>query len=129
MMFTLGIYYISVHQTLLGLFQIFIYTGGVVVLLLFGLTVIGIEFPPHQPRVLGAVVALFIFVVMSFFFMSGVSNISFEGVSRAKELHLFGKGYYEFVILFALVGVSLIYATVKMASMLKLREGREDDGV
>jgi len=45
MMLVLGIYYISLDEKLLGLFQIFVYTGGIGVLMLFGITLIGVEFP------------------------------------------------------------------------------------
>ncbi|WP_456479262.1 NADH-quinone oxidoreductase subunit J family protein, partial [Nautilia sp.] len=50
MMFLLGVYYILMDEKLLGLFQIFVYTGGIVVLTLFGVTVIGSKFPKFEIR-------------------------------------------------------------------------------
>ena len=50
LMFLLGLYYIGYGEKLLGLFQIFVYTGGVVVLMLFGVTVIGTKFPEEKGR-------------------------------------------------------------------------------
>jgi len=50
LMFLLGLYYIGYGEKLLGLFQIFVYTGGIVVLMLFGVTVIGTKFPEEKGR-------------------------------------------------------------------------------
>ena len=50
MMFVLGLFYISLDEKLLALFQIFVYTGGIMVLMLFGVTIIGDKFDDFTLR-------------------------------------------------------------------------------
>ena len=69
MMLVLGLYYIGLNEKLLGLFQIFVYTGGIAVLMLFGITLIGREFPKTKRSSWSAVLAFFIFVLMTTLFL------------------------------------------------------------
>jgi len=130
MMFLLGIFYISQEAKILGLFQIFIYTGGIVVLMLFGITIIGIEFPDTPKRPWTAVVSFLLFVAMSTLFLLHREEIKAVKESKVVENpSLFAYGYADMVILFALIGASILYATVKMIDILKARpqeKGKQD---
>ena len=64
MMAVLGLYYINLDAKLLGLFQIFIYTGGIMVLMLFGVTIIGLEFPEYKKKPLNSVGAFLFFLLI-----------------------------------------------------------------
>jgi len=130
MMFLLGVFYILQDAKILGLFQIFIYTGGIVVLMLFGITIIGVEFPKIEPRAWSAVVSFLLFVAMSVLFFRGVGGLDILNGGKLDNPSIFADGYADMVILFALIGSSLLYATVKMASLLnsrsKLSKRRDD---
>jgi len=118
MMALLGLFYIGQHQTLLGLFQIFIYTGGIVVLMLFGITLMGVEFPLVRSRPWTAATAMGLFAVLGILFVRGRGMLHASPEASAGP-GLFATGYADMVILFALIGASLLYATVKMIAMLK----------
>ena len=121
MMLLLGLFYIYQDAKLLGLFQIFVYTGGIVVLMLFGITIIGIEFPPTTPRPWTAATAFLLFVAMSVLFLKGSGTLASKSGAVTENPHLFGSGFADTVILFALIGASLLYGTVKMIDVLKNR--------
>ena len=122
MMFLLGFFYISLDAKLLGLFQIFVYTGGIIVLMLFGMTIIGVEFPQVKSRPWSAVSAALVFVALIILFVRGVDKLKLVAGQPTEEVHLFAAEFSDFVILFALIGSSLLYGTVKMAGMLKARK-------
>ena len=125
MMLLLGFYYIGLDAKLLGLFQIFVYTGGIVVLMLFGVTIIGVEFPEAKKRPWAAASALLVFVVLSVLFLRALPRLQ-TAVSRpVEDVTLFATSFSDMVILFALIGSSLLYGTVKMAGMLRAKKGSE----
>jgi NADH-quinone oxidoreductase subunit J len=123
MMVLLGIYYMTLHEPLLGLFQIFVYTGGVVVLMLFGVTIIGIEFPHIATRPWAAFSSLLVFGVLTALFLRASHTLTqVAGVSE--NVHLFAENYSDFVLLFALIAASLLYGTIKMAGVLRAKRGK-----
>ena len=121
MMGLLGVFYIAQEAKILGLFQIFIYTGGIVVLMLFGITIIGIEFPAAPRRPWTAAVAFGLFVALSALFLKGVDTLEPVAGAVTEDPGLFGAGFGETVILFALIGAGLLYGTVRMIDVLKAR--------
>jgi len=121
MMLTLGIYYLTLHEYLLGLFQIFVYTGGISVLMLFGITLIGVEFPQEKRRVWSAFASGVVFVLLvTFFWMHHTDIVSLQ--HAAIKDTLFSQKYSDFIIIFALIGTSLLYGTIKMAKVLKRKK-------
>ena len=124
MMFLLGIYYITLDAKLLGLFQIFVYTGGIVVLMLFGVTIIGVEFPKVKTRPWAAASALLFFAVISVLFYRALPKLLLLSDKPVEDIHLFAASFSDMVILFALIGSSLLYGTVKMAGMLSAKKVR-----
>jgi len=124
MMFLLGIYYITLDAKLLGLFQIFVYTGGIVVLMLFGVTIIGVEFPKVKTRPWAAASALLVFAVLSLLFYRALPTLQMISDKPVEDIHLFAASFSDMVILFALIGSSLLYGTVKMAGMLSAKKVR-----
>ncbi len=125
MMLLLGIYYISLHEKMLGLFQIFVYTGGIVVLMLFGVTIIGKEFPKAKNRAWASLFAFISFVALSWLFISTVSSLDIVNSNHIEINNLFAQKYSFVVILFALIGISLMYATISMAKVLRNRGKKE----
>jgi len=125
MMLLLGLYYIGLDAKLLGLFQIFVYTGGIVVLMLFGVTIIGVEFPEAKNRPWAAASAFLVFVVLSVLFFRAVPKLQTAVAKPVEDAALFAADFSDMVILFALIGSSLLYGTVKMASMLRAKKGSE----
>ena len=121
MMFVLGLYYINLDAKLLGLFQIFIYTGGIMVLMLFGVTIIGVEFPKAKSKPLNAATAFLLFIVISTLFLRGVDTLTKVTNQNIEDVTLFSANFSDFVIIFALIGASLLYGTVKMSSTLKAK--------
>ena len=119
MMLVLGLYYIGLDEKLLGLFQIFVYTGGIAVLMLFGITLIGTEFPSTKRSSWSGVLAFFIFVLMSAVFLINSSNLQLNIQETVEKKELFASAFSDVVILFALIGVSLLYGTIKMIHVLK----------
>jgi len=124
MMFLLGIYYISLDAKLLGLFQIFVYTGGIVVLMLFGVTIIGVEFPKALSRPWAAASALLVFVLLSTLFFRALDTLKMAADKPTEEVNLFAHNFSDMVILFALIGASLLYGTIKMTRQLKSRRSK-----
>ena len=125
MMLVLGLYYIYLDEKLLGLFQIFVYAGGIAVLMLFGITLIGTEFPyaKQNPWTALASVLFFIFTVTLFLNNSSLLNVNSTPTVESKEL--FASAYSDFVIIFALIGSSLLYGTIKMVSVLKSKKAKD----
>ena len=119
MMLVLGLYYIGLDEKLLGLFQIFIYTGGIAVLMLFGITLIGTEFPKTKRSSWSAVLSFFIFVLMSAIFLINSADLQRNIQETIEKKELFAAAFSDVVILFALIGVSLLYGTIKMIHVLK----------
>jgi NADH-quinone oxidoreductase subunit J len=124
MMFLLGIYYFSLDAKLLGLFQIFVYTGGIVVLMLFGVTIIGVEFPKAASRPWAAASALLVFALLSTLFFRAVHTLKTVADQPTEEVNLFAHSFSDMVILFALIGASLLYGTIKMTGQLKSRRSK-----
>ena len=124
MMFVLGLFYINLDAKMLGLFQIFIYTGGIMVLMLFGVTIIGLEFPHIKSKPLNAVGAGLFFILVSILFLRGVDTLKQVATQNVEDVTLFTSSYSEYVIIFALIASSLLYATVKMSSVLKQKRSR-----
>jgi NADH-quinone oxidoreductase subunit J len=121
MMFVLGLYYINLDAKMLGLFQIFIYTGGIMVLMLFGVTIIGLEFPKAKAKPLNALGAFLMFLALSALFLRGVEKLTLVGDTTTENVNLFSQSYSDYVIIFALIASSLLYGTVKMSSTLKAK--------
>jgi NADH-quinone oxidoreductase subunit J len=119
MMLVLGLYYISIDEKLLGLFQIFIYTGGIAVLMLFGITLIGVSFPHAKPNPWTAVVGVLFFIVISVLFLTNSSHLVVHSVDIVEKKELFASSFSEVVIIFALIASSLLYGTIKMIKVLK----------
>jgi len=124
MMFVLGLFYINLDAKMLGLFQIFIYTGGIMVLMLFGVTIIGLEFPKIKSKPVNAIGAGLFFVLISTVFLRGVDKLQTVSVENVEDVNLFSSSYSEYVIIFALIASSLLYATVKMSSILKQKRSK-----
>ncbi len=121
MMLLLGIYYISLHLQLLGLFQIFVYTGGVTVLMLFGLTIIGSDFPTISPKSSSAIISTLLFVSLSLlYFRYKDSIVHHNNISQNIS---FSETYADIVPIFAIIAISLIYASVAMAGKLSKSKG------
>ena len=129
MMFLLGIYYMSLDAKLLGLFQVFVYTGGIVVLMLFGVTIIGVEFPKAKTRPWAAASALLVFVMLSILFYRALPQLQQVSQKPVEDIHLFAANFSDMVILFALIGSSLLYGTVKMAGMLGAKKTKRSRDV
>ena len=124
MMFVLGLYYMNLDAKLLGLFQIFIYTGGIMVLMLFGVTIIGLEFPQVKTKPLNAFGALLFFGVITTLFLQGVQRLELVATQNIEDVHLFSAEFSDYIIIFALIASSLLYATVKMSSSLKAKRSK-----
>jgi len=124
MMFVLGLYYISLDAKLLGLFQIFIYTGGIMVLMLFGVTIIGLEFPKIKQKPINAIGAFAFFILLTTLFFKVKDKLQVVDTKHIENIELFSKNFSDYVLIFALIGSSLLYATVKMSSTLKKRKVR-----
>jgi len=124
MMFVLGLFYINLDAKMLGLFQIFIYTGGIMVLMLFGVTIIGLEFPKIKSKPLNAIGAGLFFILISTLFLKGVDKLQLVATQKVEDVNLFSASYSEYVIIFALIASSLLYATVKMSSVLKQKRSK-----
>jgi NADH-quinone oxidoreductase subunit J len=120
LMFLLGLYYIGYGEKLLGLFQIFVYTGGIVVLMLFGVTVIGTEFPEEKGRAWA--VASIVLIAIGFFtipfIMPEFAEVANAG-SKELQVKVFTENYAEVVIFLAVVGASLLYGSIRMLHTLK----------
>jgi len=124
MMFVLGLYYINLDAKMLGLFQIFIYTGGIMVLMLFGVTIIGLEFPQAKSKPLNAIGAFLFFILVSILFLRGIDTLTLVANQNVEDINLFSSAFSDYVIIFALIASSLLYATVKMSKTLRAKRSR-----
>ena len=119
MMFLLGIYYILLDEKLLGLFQIFVYTGGIVVLTLFGVTVIGSKFPEFKIRpwaVAIVTVVLIGLVIVPFLIPVEVSH---KTLSLKEQVKVFTDNYSLIAIFMGVVAASVLYGSIRMLHTLK----------
>ena len=120
MMFLLGIYYILLGEKLLGLFQIFVYTGGIVVLTLFGVTVIGAKFPEFKIRPWAmTVVTIVIIGLLIVPFL--LPNIPYEGkaIPLKDQVKIFTDFYSLIAIFMGVVAASILYGSIRMLHTLK----------
>jgi NADH-quinone oxidoreductase subunit J len=120
MMFLLGIYYILMNEKLLGLFQIFVYTGGIVVLMLFGVTVIGTEFPEEKgrPWAVASIVLIAVGFFIIPFIMPQLTEVANAG-TQIQQVKVLTQNYAEVTIFLAVVGASLLYGSIRMLHTLK----------
>ena len=120
MMFLLGIYYIMMDEKLLGLFQIFVYTGGIVVLVLFGVTVIGSEFPEETGKQWSAtaIVLIAIGLMIVPFLLPEMKEVKTMG----DQVKVFTDNYAEVAVFLALVGASILYGSIRMLHTLTREE-------
>jgi len=108
MMFLLGIYYIVMGEKLLGLFQIFVYTGGIVVLTLFGVTVVGSKFPKFTLRPWAvSIVTLVLIGLMIVPFL--LPEMPYEGkaIPLKDQVKIFTDFYAEVAIFMSVVAASI----------------------
>ena len=120
LMFLLGLYYIGYGEKLLGLFQIFVYTGGIVVLMLFGVTVIGAKFPEEKgrPWAVTSIVLIAIGFFIIPFMMPTFTEVANAG-TKAEQVQVLTQNYAEVTIFLAVVGASLLYGSIRMLHTLK----------
>ncbi len=120
MMFLLGIYYILMDEKLLGLFQIFVYTGGIVVLTLFGVTVIGAKFPKYEirPWAVSVVTVVIIGLLIVPFLLP---DIPYEGkaIPLKDQVKIFTDFYAQIAIFMGVVAASVLYGSIRMLHTLK----------
>ena len=120
LMFLLGLYYIGYGEKLLGLFQIFVYTGGIVVLMLFGVTVIGTDFPEEKGRAWA--VASIVLIAIGFFTIPFIMPKFVEVANagdKTAQVKVLTENYAEVTIFLAIVGASLLYGSIRMLHTLK----------
>ncbi|WP_457559883.1 NADH-quinone oxidoreductase subunit J family protein [Caminibacter sp.] len=120
MMFLLGIYYIILDEKLLGLFQIFVYTGGIVVLTLFGVTVIGAKYPKYELRHwASAIVTIVVIGMIIIPFL--LPEMPYEGkaIPLKDQVKIFTDFYAEIAIFMSVVAASVLYGSIRMLHTLK----------
>jgi NADH-quinone oxidoreductase subunit J len=121
MMFLLGLYYLLLDEKLLGLLQIFVYTGGIVVLMLFGITVIGEEFPPAKARGWAIVAAVLVAAALTYLLLVVLSVPKVDTTAVTQQASYFSQHYADLVLIFALIGASLLYGSMKMLRFLRCK--------
>jgi len=104
---------------------IFVYTGGVAVLILLGMAIIGTDSKPSPNRLWAAFGAFAVFVLLVTFFYLHVKDIVHLANTHKPSNLLFSRYYSDFTIILALIGSSLLYATVKMIKVLKPKRRRD----
>jgi NADH-quinone oxidoreductase subunit J len=119
MMFLLGLYYLLLDEKLLGLLQVFVYTGGIVVLMLFGITVIGAEFPPAKARPWAIVAAVSVGAALSYVVLAWLPHPAIVHDGLTQQASDFSQHYADLVLIFALIGASLLYGSMKMLRFLR----------
>jgi len=125
MMFLLGIYYISLDLKLLGLFQIFVYTGGIVVMTLFGVTVIGTRFPEYSIRPWAmTVVSLVVIGLLVVVFTLPTAPHTVHTLSIREQVAVFSDHYAWLALFLGVAAASILYGTIRMLYTLK-HEGEE----
>ncbi len=120
MMFLLGIYYIVMGEKLLGLFQIFVYTGGIVVLTLFGVTVIGAKFPDLKirPWAVSIVTVILIGLMIIPFLLPEIPYVG-KMIPLKDQVKIFTDFYGEIAIFMSVVAASVLYGSIRMLHTLK----------
>jgi NADH-quinone oxidoreductase subunit J len=120
LMFLLGLYYIGYGEKMLGLFQIFVYTGGIVVLMLFGVTVLGTNFPEEKgrPWAVASIVLIAIGFFIIPFIMPHFAVVNNAG-TKIEQVRVLTANYAEVTIFLAVVGASLLYGSIRMLHTLK----------
>jgi len=120
MMFLLGIYYILMDEKLLGLFQIFVYTGGIVVLTLFGVTVIGAKFPKFEirPWAVAVVTVVIIGLIIIPFLLPSIPYAG-KPIPLKDQVKVFTDFYAEIAIFMGVVAASVLYGSIRMLHTLK----------
>jgi len=120
MMFLLGIYYILMDEKLLGLFQIFVYTGGIVVLTLFGVTVIGAKFPKFEirPWAVATVTVVIIGLMIIPFILPPIAYEA-KPIPLKDQVKIFTDFYAEVAIFMGVVAASVLYGSIRMLHTLK----------
>lgn len=121
MMFLLGLYYLLLDEKLLGLLQIFVYTGGIVVLMLFGITVMGEEFPPAKARGWAIVAAVLVAAALTYLLLVVLSVPKVDTTAVTQQASYFSQHYADLVLIFALIGASLLYGSMKMLRFLRCK--------
>jgi NADH-quinone oxidoreductase subunit J len=126
MMFSLGIYYILMDEKLLGLFQIFVYTGGIVVLTLFGVTVIGAKFPEHHQRNWAvATVTVVIVGLMIIPFLFPTTDHLAKPIPLDVQIKVFTEFFSEIAVFMGVVAASILYGSIRMLHTLKTEKKEE----
>jgi len=126
MMFMLGIYYISLNLKLLGLFQIFVYTGGIVVMTLFGVTVVGSKFPELsiRPWAVAVVVAVAIGLMVVAFAIPEVHTPVYP-LTMQEQVKIFTDNYAYLALFLSVAGASVLYGSIRMLHTLTHEGGEE----
>jgi NADH-quinone oxidoreductase subunit J len=120
MMFMLGIYYITLDLKLLGLFQIFVYTGGIVVLTLFGVTVVGTQFPERVIRPWAVtVVAVVVIGLMVVVFSLPTASEGAHVISTQEQVKVFTDHYASIAVFLGVTAASILYGSIRMLHTLK----------
>ncbi len=120
MMFLLGIYYILLGEKLLGLFQIFVYTGGIVVLTLFGVTVIGAKFPDFKIRPWAvSIVTIVIIGLLIVPFLLPEIPMAGKPIPLKDQVKIFTDFYSLIAIFMGVVAASILYGSIRMLHTLK----------
>jgi NADH-quinone oxidoreductase subunit J len=120
MMFLLGIYYITMDEKLLGLFQIFVYTGGIVVLTLFGVTVIGAKYPKYEIRPwASAIVTVVVIGMIIIPFLLPEMPYQGKAIPLKDQVKIFTDFYAEIAIFMSVVAASVLYGSIRMLHTLK----------
>jgi NADH-quinone oxidoreductase subunit J len=114
MMFVLGIYYIAKDLQLLGFLQIFVYTGGISVLMLFGLSLIGNKLPKGEIHPFSIFSTTLFTVGLAYGILINLPSGSGELTSQTEF-------QAEVLLIFAVIVSSLIYGSVKVISYSKKR--------
>jgi NADH-quinone oxidoreductase subunit J len=126
MMFMLGIYYISLDLKLLGLFQIFVYTGGIVVLTLFGVTVVGTRFPQYEIRPWAVtVVAVVVIGLLVVIFSLPTHAEAHHTVSLDEQVRVLTDHYAYLAVFLGVAAASILYGSIRMLHTLKHEGGAQ----
>jgi NADH-quinone oxidoreductase subunit J len=107
-------------EKLLGLFQIFVYTGGIVVLTLFGVTVIGAKFPKFEIRpwaVASVSVVMIGFLIIPFLLPE--TEATSKAIPLKDQVKIFTDFYAELAIFMGVVAASVLYGSIRMLHTLK----------
>jgi NADH-quinone oxidoreductase subunit J len=126
MMFMLGMYYISLDLKLLGLFQIFVYTGGIVVLTLFGVTVVGTKFPKYEIRPWAVtVVAVVVIGLLVVIFSLPTHAPEHHVVTLDEQVKALTDHYAYLAVFLGVTAASILYGSIRMLHTLKHEGGAQ----